>query len=64
MCRIKAGTKKTIIKKISITPDSIVFFDAMVVLGSTEINQTQEPLRLVGMKWMVSNTGSPLIVTI
>lgn len=48
MCRIKAGTKKTIVKNNSITPDSIVFFDAMVVLGTTEINQTQEPLRLVG----------------
>jgi len=48
MCRIKAGTKKTIVKKNSIAPDSIVFFDAIVVLGTTEINQTQEPLRLVG----------------
>lgn len=48
MCRIKAGTKKTIVKNNSITPDSIVFFDAMVVLGTTETNQTQEPLRLVG----------------
>ena len=48
MCRIKAGTKKTIVKKNSIIPDSIVFFDAIVILGTTEINQTQEPLRLVG----------------
>jgi hypothetical protein len=48
MCRIKAGTKKTIIKKNSIATDSIVFFDAIVILGTTEINQTQEPLRLVG----------------
>ena len=48
VCRIKAGTKKTIVKKNSIVPDSIVFFDAIVTLGTTEINQTQEPLRLVG----------------
>ncbi len=48
MCRIKAGTKKTIIKKNRIDPDSIVFFDAIVILGTTEINQTKETLRLVG----------------
>ena len=48
MCRIKASTKKTIVKKNNIATDSIVFFDAIVVLGTTEINQTQEPLRLVG----------------
>ncbi len=61
MCRIKAGTKKTIVKKNSITPDSIVFFDAIVVLGATEINQTHEPLRLVGYEvdgvkyWIATN---------
>ncbi len=48
MCRIKASTKKTIIKKNPTAPDSIVFFDALVVLGTTEINQTKEPLRIVG----------------
>jgi hypothetical protein len=48
MCRIKASTKKTIVKKNPIPPDSIVFFDAIVVLGTTEINQTKKPLRLVG----------------
>jgi len=61
MCRIKAGTKKTIVKKNSIAPDSIVVFDAIVVLGTTEINQTQEPLRLVGYEvdgvkyWIATN---------
>jgi len=48
MCRIKANTQKTIVEKSRIVPDSIVFFDAIVVLGTTEINQTQETLRLVG----------------
>jgi hypothetical protein len=48
MCRIKAGTKKTIIEENPISPDSIVFFDAIVVLGTTEANRTQTPLRLVG----------------
>ena len=61
ICRIKASTKKTIVKKNSIDPDSIVFFDAIVVLGTTEINKTQEPLRLVGYEvdgvkyWIATN---------
>jgi hypothetical protein len=61
MCRIKAGTQKTIIHQNPIDPDSIVFFDAMVVLGSTEVNQTQDPLRLVGYEvdrvkyWIATN---------
>jgi hypothetical protein len=61
ICRIKASTKKTIIKKNSIDPDSIVFFDAIVILGTTEINKTQEPLRLVGYEvegvkyWIATN---------
>jgi len=48
MCRIKVRTKKTIVKKNRIAPDSIVFFDAIVVLGTSEINQTKKPVRLVG----------------
>jgi len=61
MCRIKASTKKTIIKQNPIDPDSIVFFDAIVVLGTTEVNQTQTPLRLVGYEvdrvkyWIATN---------
>jgi hypothetical protein len=48
MCRIKANTRKTILNENRIAPGSIVFFDAVVILGTTEINQTKEPLRLVG----------------
>jgi hypothetical protein len=61
MCRIKARTKKTIIKQNSIDHDRIVFFDAIVVLGTTEVNQTQTPLRLVGYEvdrvkyWIATN---------
>jgi IS4 transposase len=61
MCRIKASTRKTIIKQNPVDPDSIVFFDAIVVLGTTEINQTQTPLRLVGYEvagvkyWIATN---------
>ena len=61
MCRIKASTKKRIIKESPTAPDSIVFFDAIVILGTTEINQTQETLRLVGYEvdrvkyWIATN---------
>lgn len=61
MCRIKAGTKKTIVNKNSVSSDSIVFFDASVVLGTTEISKTKEPLRLVGYEvdrvkyWIATN---------
>lgn len=61
MCRIKASTKKTIIKKNRIAPDGIVFFDAIVLLGTANVNQTQQPVRLVGYEvehvkyWIVTN---------
>lgn len=48
MCRIKAKTRKAIIKASPIETGSIVFFDAIVLLGSKGINQTESPLRLVG----------------
>ena len=47
--RIRASTTKSVIHEIEIKPDSIVFFDAEVLLG-TEANkkQSQKPVRLVG----------------
>jgi len=47
-CRIKASTKKTCIKANEVDPDSIVFYDAVVLLGTPGINQTEKELRLVG----------------
>jgi len=61
ICRIKAGTRKTIIKANKVEPDSIVFFDAVVLLGTTGSNQTKKPLRLVGYEvdrvkyWIATN---------
>jgi hypothetical protein len=47
--RIKAKTIKTIVKANDVCPDSIVFFDAEVLLGTKENkNQSQKPVRLVG----------------
>jgi len=61
MCRIKAGTRKKIIEQKPVEKDSIVFFDAIVLLGSAGINQTEKPIRLVGYEvdnikyWIATN---------
>jgi hypothetical protein len=47
--RIRASTTKTVVKANDVDQDSIVFFDAEVLLGTEENkNQSQKPVRLVG----------------
>jgi hypothetical protein len=47
--RIRANTIKTVVKENDIELDSIVFYDAEVLLGTEENkNQSQIPVRLVG----------------
>lgn len=49
--RIKAKTTKTIVQEYDISADSIVFYDADVLLGTEKNhNQTQKPVRLVGYR--------------
>jgi len=48
VCRIKASTKKTCIETKEIHPDSNIFYDAIVLLGTPGVNQTKKPLRVVG----------------
>jgi len=48
VCRIKASTRKKRIKDNDINPDSNIFYDAIVLLGTPGVNQTEKPLRLVG----------------
>ena len=48
ICRIKAGTKKICIEAKKINPESDVFYDAIVLLGTPGVNQTKKPLRVVG----------------
>lgn len=61
VCRIKANTRKTIIQTNQLPADNIVFFDAMVILGSEYINQTEQPIRLIGYRvkgktyWIATN---------
>ena len=58
MWRIKAGTKKTCIEVKAINPESNIFYDAMVLLGTPGINQTKGPVRVAaytvdGIKYRV-----------
>lgn len=48
VCRIKANTHKTCLEKYDTEPDSMVFYDARVLLGKDGQKQTKRPLRLVG----------------
>jgi len=54
VCRIKAITKKELLKNNEIDPDSNIFYDAVVLLGTPGVNQTKHPVRLVG--YTVDNT--------
>jgi len=48
VCRIKARTKRVCLETKEINPDSTIFYDAIVLLGTAGVNQTKKPLRLVG----------------
>ena len=48
VCRIKAITKKKLLKNNEIDPDSNIFYDAVALLGTPGVNQTQKPVRVVG----------------
>jgi len=48
VCRIKESTRKDILEEFPLQENSHVFFDAKVLLGTPNVNQTKEPVRLVG----------------
>ena len=50
ICRIKASTEKTVVRTNDVQADSIVFYDAVVLLGTTGINRTEREVRLVGYR--------------
>lgn len=50
VCRIKANTIRTCLESYPVVENSTVFFDAKVLLGEAGVNQTEEPLRLVGYR--------------
>ena len=50
VCRIKAKTTKKLITAYDLKPDSMVFYDALVLLGTPGVNQTKKPVRVIGYK--------------
>lgn len=48
VCRIKSRTTRTILRQHDITPDSHVFYDSLVLLGTPGHNQTKSPVRVIG----------------
>ena len=50
ICRIKESTTKTEIRKNDVQPGGIVFYDAVVLLGTPYVNQTEQEVRLVGYR--------------
>lgn len=61
VCRIQDKSYKTIVQSYEVPPDSIIFFDALVLLGVKGKNLSEEPVRLVGYKiakktyWIATN---------
>lgn len=50
VCRIRFDSKKTLIWPNPIDEQSIVFYDAVVLLGSNKKNRTKKPVRVVGYR--------------
>jgi hypothetical protein len=61
VCRIKAGTKKTLIRSLEVKPDSFLFYDALVLLGTPGVNQTEKEVRVIAYRigskeyWMATD---------
>ena len=50
ICRIKVKTTKTVIEILPLKSGSIVFYDAVVLLGTPGVNQTTKPVRVVAYR--------------
>ena len=55
VCRIKESTQVEVVYQYEIPKDSIVYFDALVQLGSQEDNQTDKAVRLI--KYSIEETN-------
>lgn len=61
LCRIQDKTQKTIIREDEVTPNTMFFFDGLVLLGIRGKNLSEKPVRLVGYKiagktyWIATN---------
>ena len=50
VCRIRFDAVKNILKTNEIKPKSIVFYDAIILLGTPNVNQTEKPVRVVAYR--------------
>ncbi|OEU52939.1 MAG: hypothetical protein BA871_09180 [Desulfuromonadales bacterium C00003096] len=50
VCRIKVSSRKTKLRTNVVGSDSHVFYDAVVLLGTKDVNQTEQEVRVVGYK--------------
>ena len=50
LCRIRANTTKTEIRKNPVASGSHVFYDGVCLLGTKGRNQTEQPVRVVGYR--------------
>jgi len=61
VCRIRKKTTKTCVTEKEVAPGGIVFYDAVVRLGTPGVNQTEKELRVVGYRvdnveyWVATN---------
>ena len=50
ICTIKIKTTRTVVKQNPVDPESYVFYDSLVLLGTPRVNQSEKPVRVVGYK--------------
>lgn len=50
VCRIRNNTKMKILEEYYVIPVSHIFYDALVCLGTPGVNQTENPVRVVGYR--------------
>jgi hypothetical protein len=61
VCRIKAGTTKKVLRTLEIKPGSVVFYDALCLLGTPGVNQTEKEVRVIAYRvgpktyWIATN---------
>lgn len=48
ICRIKANSRKTELRSNEVNMESHVFYDAVILLGTETVNQTNKEIRVVG----------------
>lgn len=48
VCRIRESSLKTCLHENTIAPGGLVFYDAVTLLGTKGINQTEQPVRVIG----------------